>query len=93
MAAWRAEGRRGRVSLARGAREERVGAKPGARRQFWLGCDAWGGQVSTPAANAVTARNREGGKGRKGHEGSFVNKLKFKMQLVNSVFLLRFGFK
>ena len=41
--AWRVEGRWGRVSPARGAREERVGEKPGARKAVLAGAQRMAG--------------------------------------------------
>ena len=66
LAAWHAEGRRGRVSLARGARGKRVGRKLGAREWFGSWCGAWParGRGAVPDArrrtDAVTAKNRGG---------------------------------
>ena len=80
----------------RGARDERgrrqglpVWAKPGAREGGFGRGSARGRPVAAPAANAVTARNREGD----GGEGKTVIRSKFKIYFVNSIFLLLHGLK
>ena len=62
------------------------GQNRGRERRFWPGLNAW------PASDGAGGERRHGEKQRGRREGDvgdgrFVNKLKFKMQFVNSIFL------
>jgi hypothetical protein len=85
LAAWNAEGRRGRVSLARGARGKRVGRKLGAREWFGSWCGAWParGRGAVPdvrrRTDAVTAKKQRRERNGDGGDGSLVIRSKFKI--------------
>jgi len=71
---------------------ERFWAIPGARKRVWSGAR----HVGRPVADAGGERRHgEKQRGRRGDgdEGNLVNKLKFKIQFANSVFLLLLGLK
>ena len=63
------------------------GQSRGARSGFARGAARGPARWPAPVYGAVTARNRERSEERDG-DGSFVNKMKFKILFVNSVFLL-----
>jgi hypothetical protein len=66
------------VSRVGGAREAGFDETRGAEDGFGRGHGAWPARWPTPAANAITARNREERGVSDGGEGSFVIKTKFK---------------
>ena len=86
-ALWRAGDRWGRVASARIAREGLVFSEIGGAGRVRPGRGQVVGQLLPVVHGAVTARNRERREERDGGDGSFVNKMKFNVLFVNSIFL------
>ena len=65
--------------------------KPGARRADLTGARCVGRPSIDAGGERRHGEKQRGRKGERGTWGSFVNKLKFKIKFVNSVFLLFLG--
>ena len=75
------------MAAARDARRERFGVIPGARRRVWSGVRRMSGHLAGAGVQAPSRRKQRGRREGDVGDGRFVNKLKFKMQFVNSIFL------